>query len=49
MKAEWRNNRDCFAGLMFIVTDGGGGFMARDYPFGSALCVRPASAYRRSI
>ena len=23
--------------------------MARDYPFGSALCVGPASAYRRSI
>jgi len=41
MKADWRNNRDFFAGLMFIVTGGGGWFMARDYPFGSALRMGP--------
>jgi hypothetical protein len=41
MKADWRNNRDFFAGLMFIVTGAGGWFMARDYPFGSALRMGP--------
>jgi hypothetical protein len=41
MKFEWRNNRDFFAGLFYIVLGAIGMWMARDYPFGSALRMGP--------
>lgn len=41
MKFEWRNNRDFFAGLMYIGIGIAGAWMARDYPFGSALRMGP--------
>ena len=41
MKFDWRNNRDFFGGLMYIVTGGLGWWIARDYPFGSALRMGP--------
>ena len=41
MKFDWRNNRDFFGGLMYIVTGGAGWWIARDYPFGSALRMGP--------
>ncbi len=41
MKFDWRNNRDFFAGLMYIVTGAAGWWIARDYPFGSALRMGP--------
>ena len=41
MKFDWRNNRDFFAGLTYIVTGAVGMWIARDYPFGSALRMGP--------
>jgi len=41
MKFDWRNNRDFFAGLLSIVTGAVGMWIARDYPFGSALRMGP--------
>ena len=41
MKFDWRNNKDFFSGLMLIGTGGVGWWMARDYPFGSALRMGP--------
>lgn len=41
MKFDWRNNRDFFAGLLYIFTGALAIFMALDYPFGSALRMGP--------
>lgn len=41
MKFEWRNNKDFFAALMYIGTGAVGMWIARDYPFGSALRMGP--------
>jgi Tripartite tricarboxylate transporter TctB family len=41
MKVPLNRNKDFLAGLMFIVIGGGAMFMARDYPFGSALRMGP--------
>src|SRR5689334_12777608 len=41
MKFDWRNNRDFFAGLLYIVVGTMAMWMARDYPFGSALRMGP--------
>jgi len=41
MKFDWRSNRDFFAGLMYIVTGAVAIWIARDYPFGSALRMGP--------
>ncbi len=41
MKFDWRNNRDFFAGLVYIGTGAAGWWMALDYPFGSALRMGP--------
>jgi hypothetical protein len=41
MKFDWRNNRDFFAGLLYIFTGALGIFIAMDYPFGSALRMGP--------
>lgn len=41
MKVPLHRNKDFLAGLMFIVIGGGAMFMARDYPFGSALRMGP--------
>jgi hypothetical protein len=41
MKFDWHNNRDFFGGLMYIVTGSAGWWIARDYPFGSALRMGP--------
>lgn len=41
MKVPLQRNKDFLAGLMFIVVGCGAMFMARDYPFGSALRMGP--------
>jgi hypothetical protein len=41
MKFDWRNNRDFFAGLVYITTGAVGMIIALDYPFGSALRMGP--------
>jgi Tripartite tricarboxylate transporter TctB family len=41
MKFDWHNNRDFFAGLMYIITGAVAMWIARDYPFGSALRMGP--------
>src|SRR5688572_32809448 len=41
MKFDWRNNRDFFAGLFYILLGALGMWIARDYPFGSALRMGP--------
>jgi hypothetical protein len=41
MKFDWRYNRDFFAGLLYIFIGALGMFIARDYPFGSALRMGP--------
>jgi hypothetical protein len=41
MKFDWRNNRDFWAGVFYITAGAGAMFMARDYPFGSALRMGP--------
>lgn len=41
MKIPLTRNKDFLAGLMFIAIGGVAMFMARDYPFGSALRMGP--------
>jgi len=41
MKFDWRNNRDFWAGIFYIGLGAIGMWMARDYPFGSALRMGP--------
>jgi hypothetical protein len=41
MNFEWRRNRDFFAGLVYILLGAVGMWIARDYPFGSALRMGP--------
>jgi hypothetical protein len=41
MKFDWHNNRDFFAGLVYIGTGAVGMIIALDYPFGSALRMGP--------
>ncbi|MCC7484021.1 MAG: tripartite tricarboxylate transporter TctB family protein [Burkholderiales bacterium] len=41
MKFDWRNNRDFFAGLLYIVTGAVAMWIARDYPMGTALRMGP--------
>ena len=41
MKLEIRNNKDFWAGMMFIGIGAAAMFIARDYPFGSALRMGP--------
>jgi uncharacterized membrane protein len=41
MNLEWRTNKDLWAGVMYIVTGAAGMWIARDYPFGSALRMGP--------
>ena len=38
---EWLKNRDFLSGLHFLFLGGIGWWMARDYPFGSALRMGP--------
>lgn len=41
MKRELRNNKDLWAGSMLIAIGAGAMFIARNYPFGSALRMGP--------
>ena len=41
MKFDWRNNRDFWAGMLYIGLGALGMWIARDYPFGSALRMGP--------
>lgn len=41
MKADIRNNKDFWAGVMFIGTGAAAMFIARDYKFGTALHMGP--------
>lgn len=41
MKLDWRTNKDLWAGLMYITTGAIGMWIAKDYPFGSALRMGP--------
>src|SRR3970040_921411 len=41
MKLEWRTNEDWWASVMYIGTGALGMWIARDYPFGSALRMGP--------
>lgn len=41
MKFDWRYNRDFFAGLLYIATGVAAMWIARDYPFGTALRMGP--------
>jgi cytochrome bd-type quinol oxidase subunit 1 len=41
MKFDWRFNRDFFAGLTYILTGAVAMWIARDYPFGTALRMGP--------
>jgi hypothetical protein len=41
MKIELRNNKDFWAGLMLIVIGAAAMFIARGYPFGSAMRMGP--------
>lgn len=41
MKLDWRTNKDLWAGLMYITTGAVGMWIAKDYPFGSALRMGP--------
>jgi hypothetical protein len=41
MKIPFNRNKDFLAGLMFLAVGGGAMFMAREYPFGSALRMGP--------
>ena len=41
MKLEWRTNKDLWASVMYIGTGAVGMWIARDYPFGSALRMGP--------
>lgn len=41
MKPDLRNNRDFFAGLLFVVLGGLAVALARDYPIGSTMRMGP--------
>jgi hypothetical protein len=41
VKFDWRYNRDFFAGLFYIILGIVAMWIARDYPFGSALRMGP--------
>jgi hypothetical protein len=41
MKFDWRNNRDFWAGVVYIAFGALAMFIARDYPFGSSLRMGP--------
>jgi len=41
MNLDWRTNKDLWAGLMYITTGAIGMWIAKDYPFGSALRMGP--------
>ena len=41
MKFDWRNNKDFLAGCFYIITGAVAMWMAREYPFGSALRMGP--------
>ena len=41
MKFDWRNNRDFWAGLFFILIGAAAMIISRDYPMGSALRMGP--------
>jgi hypothetical protein len=41
MKIELRNNKDFWAGLMLVVIGAAAMFIARGYPFGSAMRMGP--------
>ena len=41
MKGSLFNNKDFLSGLLFVAVGGMGWWMARDYPFGSALRMGP--------
>jgi Tripartite tricarboxylate transporter TctB family len=41
MNLEWRTNKDLWAAIMYISTGALGMWIARDYPFGSALRMGP--------
>jgi hypothetical protein len=41
MKFDWRYNRDFWAGICYIALGAVGMWIARDYPFGSALRMGP--------
>ena len=41
MNLEWRTNKDLWASVMYIGTGALGMWIARDYPFGSALRMGP--------
>jgi len=41
MKLEWRTNKDLWASVMYIGTGAVGMWIAKDYPFGSALRMGP--------
>jgi len=41
MKLDWRTNKDLWAGIHYILTGGIAMWIARDYPFGSALRMGP--------
>lgn len=41
MKFDWRNNRDFWAGAVYIAFGALAMFIAKDYPFGSALRMGP--------
>ena len=41
MKLELRNNKDFWAGMMFVGTGAGAMFIARHYPFGTTLRMGP--------
>ena len=41
MKFDWRNNRDFWAGVVYITLGVVAMWIARDYPFGSALRMGP--------
>jgi hypothetical protein len=41
MKFDWRNNRDFWSGVFFILIGAAAMIISRDYPFGSALRMGP--------
>ena len=41
MKLDFRNNKDFWAGIMFIGTGAASIFIARDYPFGTTVRMGP--------
>jgi len=41
MKFDWRNNRDFWAGVYFILVGAAAMIISRDYPMGSALRMGP--------